>query len=64
MAIDARADGAFAVDAFLQGIKDARTLEGQIQTLDGKPVGDAFSVSIPQKARSVHLQTKIDNPNT
>jgi hypothetical protein len=42
VAIDARADGGFAMDVFLKGVTDADTVEAQIVTLEGKPVGQTF----------------------
>jgi hypothetical protein len=43
VAIDARADGSFAMDVFLNGVSDADSVEAQIVTLDGKKVGGVFS---------------------
>lgn len=43
VAIDARADGAFAMDVFLNGVTDADEVEAQVVTLGGKKVGDKFS---------------------
>ena len=42
VAIDARADGTFAMDVFLNGVTDADSVEAQIVTLGGKKVGDVF----------------------
>ncbi len=42
VAIDARADGAFVMDVFLNGVTDADMVEAQIVTLEGKPVGQTF----------------------
>lgn len=46
VAIDARADGSFAMDVFLNGVTDADAVEAQILTLDGTRVGEAFSKSL------------------
>ena len=43
VAIDARADGNFSAEVFLGGATDADEIEAQIQTLDGKNVGQLFS---------------------
>ncbi len=43
VAIDARADGTFAMDVFANGLGDGDTVEAQITTRDGKPVGNVFS---------------------
>jgi beta-galactosidase/beta-glucuronidase len=46
VAIDARADGDFAMDVFVNGAMKAEEVEAQITTLDGKPVGSQFSVKL------------------
>ncbi len=43
VAIDAKADGRFTADVFLNGVTNADEVEAQIQTLDGKDVGEKFS---------------------
>jgi hypothetical protein len=45
VAIDARADGSFAMDVFLNGVSEADSVEAQIVTLDGKKTGEVFSKS-------------------
>ncbi len=62
LAVDARADGTFRVDVFLQGVKDARSVEGQIETLDGQPVGAVFSAAIPKKAASSACKQGLRRP--
>lgn len=57
--IDARADGSFAMDVFLNGVTDADTVEAQVVTVKGKAVGEKFSGKIGQ---SVKLQTLIASP--
>ena len=42
VAIDARADGSFAMDVFLNGVTDADRVEAQIVTVGGKKVGQTF----------------------
>ena len=49
-AIDARADGSFAMDVFADGVTRADSVEAQITTLDGKPVGSAFAGRIERSA--------------
>jgi hypothetical protein len=60
VAIDARHDGAFRIEVMLRGVKDADTIEAQIASLDGRPVGPPFSrpVSGPQTA----LRAAVPNP--
>lgn len=49
-AIDARADGSFSADVFLNGATSADEVEAQIQTLDGQPVGEKFSAKLDRNA--------------
>ena len=46
VAIDARHEGAFRMEVFVGSGKDADSIEAQVTTLDGKPVGEAFSQSL------------------
>ena len=46
VAIDAKADGNFSAQVFCAGITNAWDVEAQIQTLDGKNVGDTFHAGI------------------
>ena len=69
VAIDAQASGRFSADVFLNGVTNADEVEGQIQTLDGKNVGAAFSqkidgdkVSLTTEAVSPELWT-AETPN-
>jgi hypothetical protein len=57
VAIDAKADGSFAIDVYPQA-KEGQ-IEAQIQTLDGQNVGSAMTGAA---AEQVKLTTKIDNP--
>jgi len=53
VAVDARADGAFTLDVFTGGITGTdggMSVEAQIQTLDGKPVGGVFAGHIERSA--------------
>ncbi len=59
VAIDARADGAFAMDVFLNGVTNADSVEAQIVTLDGKKVGEKFS---GKSSSSVRLQSQAISP--
>lgn len=60
MAIDARADGNFSADVFLNGATNGGDIVAQIQTLNGKNVGKPFSESISYE--KVTLQTQIASP--
>ncbi|HEX5218021.1 MAG TPA: glycoside hydrolase family 2 TIM barrel-domain containing protein, partial [Verrucomicrobiae bacterium] len=64
VAIDARADGSFAMDVFVDGAMAGDAVEAQIVTLGGKKVGEVFGV--PALAGSgrlkAELQTRIASP--
>ena len=57
VAIDARADGSFFANASLGGITNADEVQAQIQTLDGKNVGAAFSTK-----PALRLTMRIPSP--
>ena len=64
VAIDARADGSFTMDVFLNAVTGADKIEAQIQTLDGKNVGKAFGVPAlagPSRLKT-ELRTQITSP--
>lgn len=63
VAIDAKADGTFYMDVYTRGTGKAKTVTAQIQTLDGKPVGDMLSaiVNNDSTARAV-IQGKFTKP--
>jgi hypothetical protein len=60
VAIDARADRNFSADVFLNGATNADEVEAQIETLNGKKVGSAFTQKIT--GDEVRLQTKVAEP--
>ncbi len=75
VAIDAKADGSFSMDAFTDGTTNADTVEAQIETLDGTPVGKPFSSPLSPSTggtsetrpsgsvlRSTNLKSQISNP--
>ena len=64
VAIDAKADGAFLMNVYPKQITSAGTVEAQIYTLDGKPVGDAFTTSVKAGQEKITLKTKINQPKT
>ena len=61
VAIDAKADGTFLAEVFLENIKKADNLTAQVTTMDGEPVGDHFSVRLNKVKNSVLLKSKIEN---
>ena len=62
VAVNARADGNFAMDTYLNGITTATSIEGQIQKLDGTPVSAAFSLPVASGDALKTLTTAIQNP--
>ena len=61
-AIDAKADGTFTVDAYLDGITTANSVVGQIEDLSGSPIGAPFSAGISSGTSQVRLATTIPAP--
>jgi hypothetical protein len=68
VAVDARADGNFAMDVYVNGSGRADAVEAQMTTLDGRPAGGVFSARLPAPDRSdrqrVELRTRIASPRT
>ncbi len=46
VAIDAKADGSFYMDAYTKGAGKAKTLTAQLQTIDGKPFGGVLTAGV------------------
>ena len=66
-AIDAKADGSFAADVYLNGVTNADEVEGQIQTIAGEAVGVAFMAKVdntnePGRRPALRLTAQIDSP--
>lgn len=65
VAIDARADGTFAMDVFTCSGEESNTLaavEAQIETLEGQPVGPAFRAGL--EGAKTSLRTNVPGPTT
>jgi hypothetical protein len=60
VAIDAKADGTFAMDVFADGVTSADAVEAQIKTPDGKLVGNLFGEKL--SGGKVTLKTQITSP--
>jgi len=60
VAIDARHDGAFSMDVFLSSVRDADSVEAQITSRDGKPMGEIFSENI--SGSNATLRTTVQSP--
>jgi hypothetical protein len=64
VAVDARADGDFTANVFLNEAPDDASVEAQIQTLSGQPVGAPFRAAITDATETLTLRTQIPNPQT
>ena len=64
IALDAKADGTFRVDVFLNNVRDRMELKAQIKTLSGEPVSSPFSVIINKTQTVASLQTFAENIKT
>jgi hypothetical protein len=68
VAVNAKADGSFAADVYLNGPEraDGRplmwTCQAQIMTLDGAPVGAVISKQFPINDHKTQLTGKFENP--
>jgi beta-galactosidase/beta-glucuronidase len=61
IALDAKADGSFQMDVFLNNIYKRMELKAQLKTLDGMPVCSPFSVILDKNQSFAHLQTFAEN---
>ncbi|MFM2082049.1 MAG: hypothetical protein RL380_740 [Verrucomicrobiota bacterium] len=62
VAIDARADGAFAMDVFVDGAAAADSVEAQLQTLDSKNVSEPFTTAVSPELKIQNLKLKTTFP--
>jgi hypothetical protein len=63
VAIDAKADGTFTANIYTENITSATSIDAQVLTLSGEPVGEAFSSTL-SKGSFTTINTKIDRPRT
>jgi hypothetical protein len=63
-AINAKADGSFSIDVYLQNINSGNLVEAQIEDINGVTVGSVFSQPIASGQNKVTLQTNVTNPRT
>jgi hypothetical protein len=61
-AIDARADGQFAIDVFLGAVESADHVEAFIQTLDGPRLGAPFRAPVRSGEDRVRITTSVPHP--
>ena len=62
VAIDAKANGSFLLDVFIQHESKNNSIEAQIQTLDGKNVGKLISTNSKADSAKYTLKGIITNP--
>lgn len=62
VAIDAKANGLFYMDVFVQNATKKNSLEAQIQTLDGKKVGELLRADAPTDPEKYVIKGTITNP--
>jgi hypothetical protein len=62
LTINARADGSFNMNVFLNGTSKAKQVEAQIQTINGKVFGSPVSVSVTPNQEQVNLTGTFKNP--
>lgn len=61
-AIDARADGAFRADVYLNGIQTCDSVTAQILDGQDKPVGKSFTTAVTKGQTQCTLKTNAANP--
>jgi hypothetical protein len=62
IAIDAKSDGSFAMDVFLEDIQKTKTVEAQITTISGQAVGESFAIAVPAGSSKVNLHAQVKSP--
>jgi hypothetical protein len=64
VAIDAKADGTFAMDVFTEGVTNTDSIEAQILSPDGKPVGEKFSAELTRNSERLSSAKQDENGQT
>ncbi|MEP6750709.1 MAG: glycoside hydrolase family 2 TIM barrel-domain containing protein, partial [Bacteroidota bacterium] len=62
VAIDAKADGSFNAEVYAVNTGEGTNIEAQVQTLDGKNVGERFTVTTSQQEQKSVLKQQFPNP--
>jgi hypothetical protein len=63
VAIDAKADGQFSMQVFSKGTSNVQTIEARVEDLDGKGIGEPFSVPSADSAVLTHSFKNINTWN-
>lgn len=64
VAINAKADGLFRAEVFLEKSGASQEVKAQIFTLDDQPIGTPFSITVDTKASKVALSSNLENINS
>jgi len=62
LAVNARADGSLQLDVYPQNMQRSETVEAQVETLTGQPVGKPFSVKAADSSSKLTLIGHINHP--
>lgn len=62
LAVNAKADGSFQLDAYVQNLKGGELIEAQVQKLNGQNVGKPFSAKANTGGDPIELKSSFDKP--
>lgn len=62
VAIDARADGKFAMDVFTEHAKEGDEITVQVKTLNGTAFGNVFTATVTNTNEKIQLSNSFKNP--
>ncbi|QNA42667.1 glycoside hydrolase family 2 protein [Lacibacter sediminis] len=62
VAIDARADGKFAMDVFAEQVKEGDEITAQVKTLKGIAFGKPFTATVTNTSEKIQLSNSFTNP--
>jgi hypothetical protein len=62
VAINAKADGTFKMNVFLNNVSKAKELEVQLQTINGEPFGSPIKVPVSSKQQQIDVAGLFANP--
>lgn len=62
IAIDAKADGSFQLNVYATNLKGGERIDAQVKSLDGKNVGEPFSISANADSDHLNLKSHFNKP--
>ncbi len=62
VAIDAKADGSYQINAYLSGISKTKTIEARVQSIGGKAVGASVQISLSPNQDQVKITGSVNTP--